>query len=240
MSYLMLVRVAPDADPAPADADPTAWVEATTGRRVMGERLRPTDDATCVRVRDGQVLVTHGPFVEVSEQIAGFDLLDVADLAEAVEIAATHPVARFGALELRELQEPDPAVLGELAALGPAEPPEPGAPVDATFLLLMAAEPGAPEAGPDDAGLPMDWIRRWSERDADRGGEPLRPVAEAATVRVRDGEVRVTRGPFAELAEYVAGYNLLDVPDLDTAIQAAAEHPGARLGVIEIRPLWPF
>lgn len=244
MIYLMLVRVGADADPDPADADPSAWVAATeaAGQRLHGERLRPPQDATCVRVREGRTMITHGPFVEVTEQIAGFDLLEAADLDEAIAIAAAHPVARFGALELRELEAPeDPATAAQLAELAPHG--DAGGD-DATYLLLMGSEPGAPSLAdadvPDEGGLPMAWIHRWGERDADRGGAPLRPASEAATVRVRDGRTLVTRGPFAELAEHVAGYNLLAVADLDEAIEAAAEHPGARLGVIEIRPLWPF
>lgn len=248
MTYLMLVRVPAFAGPGPEEDDPEDWVETTNaaGQRIMGERLRPTDDATCVRVRDGRTLVTHGPFVEVTEQIAGFDLLEVADVDEAIAVAARHPVARFGALELREMvTATDPAVLAQLAELAPPPEREPGDDrVDATYMLLMAAEPGAPTVEeaqiPDEGGLPMTWIRRWGEADADRGGAPLRPPAEAVTVRVRDGQTLVTRGPFAELAEQVAGYNLLDVADLDTALEAAAEHPGAHLGVIEVRPLWPF
>ena len=234
MSYLLLVRVGPDADPTPEESDPTAWVESveSAGQRLVGERLRPVEDATCVRVRDGRTIVTHGPFVEVAEQVGGFDVLAIDDLDEVVAVATRHPVATFGALELRELEAHEPV---------PGVDPGPGDGVpDATYLLLMGAEPGAPAPEPDEGGLPVDWIRRWGERDADRGGSPLRPPSEAVTVRVKDGAPVVTRGPFADLAEYVAGYNLLKVPDLDTAIQAAAEHPGARLGVIEIRPLWPF
>lgn len=248
MTYLMLVRVPADATPTPQEGDPEDWVETTNaaGQRIMGERLRPTDDATCVRVREGRTLVTHGPFVEVAEQIAGFDLLEVADVDEAIAVAARHPVARFGALELREMvTESDPEVLAQLAELAPPPERERGDDrVDATYMLLMAAEPGAPSVDevdlPEKGGLPMGWIRRWGEADADRGGAPLRPATEAVTVRVRDGHTLVTRGPFAELAEQVAGYNLLNVADLDTAIEAAAEHPGALLGVIEVRPLWPF
>lgn len=105
MRYLMLVHVDPSADPGPAaaDADPNAWVDDVTSRgiRVTGDRLRPAADATTVRVRDGRTLVTDGPFAEVHDVIGGFDLLEAADLEEAQAVAAAHPVARFGAIELR-------------------------------------------------------------------------------------------------------------------------------------------
>lgn len=102
MRYLMLVRVDPDIDPAD-DGDPTAWVEDVTARgiRVAGDRLRPAEEATAVRVREGRTLVTDGPFAEVREQIGGFDLIDAADHAEAVAVAAAHPAARLGTIELR-------------------------------------------------------------------------------------------------------------------------------------------
>ena len=71
------------------------------GKRLIGDRLRPVEDATTVRVRSGELLVTDGPFTESKEWIVGFDVLDCADLDEAIEIASKHPVARSGRLELR-------------------------------------------------------------------------------------------------------------------------------------------
>ena len=72
-----------------------AWVEEMDGRgvRVLGQALRPVSDATTVRVRGGDVLVADGPFAETKEQIVGFDVLECADLDEAIEVASKHPVA---------------------------------------------------------------------------------------------------------------------------------------------------
>jgi hypothetical protein len=80
------------------------WVDEMDARKVrlMGHQLRPLAEATSVRVRDGQILVVDGPFTETKEVVAGFDLLECASLDEAIEVAAKHPVARFGRLELRE------------------------------------------------------------------------------------------------------------------------------------------
>jgi hypothetical protein len=61
--------------------------------------------ATTVRVRNGQLLVSDGPFAETKELIVGFDLLDCADLDEAIEVARTHPMARGGRIELRPLAD---------------------------------------------------------------------------------------------------------------------------------------
>ncbi|GAA4976373.1 hypothetical protein GCM10023257_11760 [Streptomyces hyderabadensis] len=79
------------------------WVADVDGRgkRIVGERLQPLSDATRVRVSRGQVLVTDGPFTESKEWICGFDILECEDLDEAIAIAARHPMARDGKLELR-------------------------------------------------------------------------------------------------------------------------------------------
>jgi hypothetical protein len=83
--------------------DTEAWVEEMDRRgiRLQGDRLRPDSDATTVQVRGGEVLIADGPFAETKEQIAGYDILECADLDEAIEVASKHPVARFGTLEVR-------------------------------------------------------------------------------------------------------------------------------------------
>jgi hypothetical protein len=63
-------------------------------------------DATTVRVRDAEVLLSDGPFAESKEQIAGFDIIECADLDEAIEVAAKHPVAAFGSIEVRPFWQP--------------------------------------------------------------------------------------------------------------------------------------
>jgi hypothetical protein len=69
------------------------------------------------------------------------------------------------------------------------------------------------------------------------GGEPLQPVSTATTVRVRDGKVTRTDGPFAETREQLGGYYVVEAKDLDEATDIARRIPGARYGCIEIRPL---
>jgi hypothetical protein len=75
------------------------------GVRLEGDRLRPVSDATSVRVRGGEVLVTDGPFAEAKEQIAGYDVIECTDLDEAIEVASKHPMARFGMIEVRPFWE---------------------------------------------------------------------------------------------------------------------------------------
>ena len=69
------------------------------------------------------------------------------------------------------------------------------------------------------------------------GGNQLKPIASATTVRVRDGKRVVTDGPFAETKEQLGGYYLVNANDLDEAIALAARIPGARHGSIEVRPI---
>jgi hypothetical protein len=72
------------------------------------------------------------------------------------------------------------------------------------------------------------------------GGNPLQPVHTATTVRVRDGKVSTTDGPFAETREQLGGYYLVEAKDLDEATRLAARVPGAKLGSIEVRPVMPI
>ncbi len=103
MKYLLLICVDEPIEANPADLDVQPWIEETERRgvRLLGDRLRPASDATTVRVRDGEVLVTDGPYVETKEQMGGFDIIECADLDEAIEVASKHPIARFGMIEVR-------------------------------------------------------------------------------------------------------------------------------------------
>lgn len=75
-------------------------------------------------------------------------------------------------------------------------------------------------------------------RGASLGGARLRPVADATTVRVRDGETLVSDGPFAETKDFVGGIDIIECADLDEAIVIAARHPYASWGRVEVRPVW--
>ena len=82
------------------DAFTTGAIEA--GVHVGGEGLEPSATATTVQITEGgDAIVTDGPFAETKEQIAGYDVIDCADLDEAIDIAARHPVAAWGTVEIR-------------------------------------------------------------------------------------------------------------------------------------------
>ncbi|HVH10659.1 MAG TPA: YciI family protein [Gemmatimonadales bacterium] len=70
------------------------------------------------------------------------------------------------------------------------------------------------------------------------GGNALQPTATATTLRVRNGRVATTDGPFAETKEQLGGYYLLEAKDLNDALQVASRIPGAREGSVEVRPIW--
>jgi hypothetical protein len=75
------------------------------GKLLAAEPLHPVDTATTVRVRNGQLSVTDGPFAETKEQLAGFYLVEARDLNEAIQIAAKIPPARTGSIEVRPVRE---------------------------------------------------------------------------------------------------------------------------------------
>ncbi|MDO6705524.1 YciI family protein [Photobacterium sp. 1_MG-2023] len=83
----------------------------------------------------------------------------------------------------------------------------------------------------------MDCGESLRSRDYLIGGEALLSVQSATTLRVRNGQVDITDGPFAETKEQLAGFYLLDVRDLNEAIQVASKIPPARYGCVEIRPV---
>jgi hypothetical protein len=102
MRFLMFVCGDESAE-ITTDPDPRRWL-AETPQRIEGDRLRPVSDATTLWPKeDGGTFVSDGPFAETKEQIGGYDIIECADLAEAIEIAARHPVAAFGAIELRPI-----------------------------------------------------------------------------------------------------------------------------------------
>ena len=109
MKYMMFVctDTEPDTDPT-AEPDVELWVSENDarGRRLHGDQLAPTSAATTVRVRNGELLLSDGPFAETKEVIVGYDLLECADLDEAIEVARAHPMARAGRIELRPFVTP--------------------------------------------------------------------------------------------------------------------------------------
>jgi hypothetical protein len=107
MKYLMLVTLDPGRDRADDDLTGTLDVEDwvtkydDAGVRLIGSQVRTAEDATSVTRRRGELLVTDGPYAEAREWIVGFDVLECADLDEAIAVGTKIPAARYGTIEIR-------------------------------------------------------------------------------------------------------------------------------------------
>src|SRR5271170_1781511 len=110
------------------------------------------------------------------------------------------------------------------------------------LLLIYGVEANFAKMNPQDLASMVEEYGKFTQEIAKsghyRGGERLKPVAAATTVRVRDGKRVTTDGPFAETKEQLAGFYMIDANDLDEAIAVAARIPGARIGSIEVRPIF--
>jgi hypothetical protein len=245
MKYLMLHSVDHDT-PAEAAARATpealdAWIEEMTARGLLleGSKLQPVSDATTIRAPGGRAVVTDGPFAETKEQVSGYDVIDCPDLDSAVAVAAAHPTTHVGSIEVRAFAPgmPDPVV------------PQSPAQGKYRYLMLVCADMRRAMAAAAEAGRAADTgadadegngdVDAWIDDLGDRRlyGWALELPDRAVTVRRVDDRIVTTDGPFAETKEQIAGYDLLECSDLDEAISAAASHPVAGGGVIELRPL---
>ncbi len=111
MNYVLLIcddeSVSPTNEELAADPVHQAWSEDLDrrGAEIHGLRLRPAVDATTVRVRGDETLISDGPFAETKDVVGGVVVVECADLDEAIAIAAGHPYARWGGVEIRPVWE---------------------------------------------------------------------------------------------------------------------------------------
>ena len=111
------------------------------------------------------------------------------------------------------------------------------------FMLILAEDPGlvvTDEQRQDAVQRVGEYAMSLLGDGTLKGGAPLRPVAEARRIRTRDGRQRVLDGPFAESKEVIAGYFVIEAPDLDTAVKIAAACPNAEFGSVEVREIVPM
>lgn len=110
------------------------------------------------------------------------------------------------------------------------------------LCLIYGVESVVAAMAPDEMQKFMGEYNAFTESVKKNGqylaAERLRPVQTATTVRVRDGKVSTTDGPFAETKEQLGGFYLIEARDLNEAIQSASRIPSARYGSIEVRPVW--
>jgi hypothetical protein len=109
------------------------------------------------------------------------------------------------------------------------------------YMLMFWVDESAEVTADEDAGM-MIAVKAWVEDMTGRGvvvsGGALDSVSQARIVRVRDGELLVSDGPFAETKEQIGGYDVVECADLSAAVELAAGHPLARAATVEVRPFW--
>jgi hypothetical protein len=209
---------------------------AARGQYIDAAPLESVTTAVTVRVRDGQPLVTDGPFAETTEQLGGYFMLDLDDLDEAIAVATRLPPAKKGTIEIRPLLALDGLPPGRSV-------PAAGKQSAAPFLLLCYDDEAAwRAAGPEAHRAAMAEAAALCRQLDDAGtylsASPLHPAATATCVRVRDGQRSVIDGPFAETHEVLGGYYLILAESGAAAVRIAARHPGARVGAVEVRPVF--
>jgi len=237
MKYLLFICA--DELPAPEDLavlqrECPGWVEEMDRRgvRLFGRELDLPKTAKTVRVRDGETLVTDGPFAETKEFVAGFDVLECADLDEAIEVSAKHPSSWFQAIEIRPFVEG--LGLGDEAERFARGDDSRGVP----YCLMLCLD-GIPAAPAVEEAVRRDgqaWQHDLETRGLQVFGHPLQHKDTATTVRVRDGETVLSDGPFIETKEFIGGIDVINCAGREQAIEIAAAHPLARHHMIEVRP----
>jgi hypothetical protein len=109
------------------------------------------------------------------------------------------------------------------------------------YMLLFWVDEAAEATADEDAAMMIavkSWVEDMTERGVRLHGGPLRSAGEAKIVRMRDDEMLVSDGPFAETKEQIGGYDVVECADMDAAVLVAARHPLARSARVEVRPFW--
>ena len=187
-----------------------------------GDALAP--QSTGVRITGGPdaAIVTDGPFAEGAEVAGGYYVFEAENLDEALALARDIPAAKYGGVEVWPMVHFSPA----------------RAPLSSdSWLALLLEPPGAtvePGTPQWDEGIKAHTEFGKIAGDRAVGGAPLHPPTTATTVRVRDGEVLLTDGPYAEGAEVANGFYYINAADRDEAVKVASMIPAT---TVELRRL---
>ncbi|MCC5953169.1 MAG: transcription initiation protein [Acidimicrobiia bacterium] len=235
MRYLVLLydneAAAPEYGTPEWDADLAGYAafdELAGDAVVGGEALHGSATARTVRHDGTSVRVTDGPFAETTEVLGGFYVLEAPTLDDVIELARRIPVVTQGAIEIRPLaQWIDP----------PTDSP---APEGTTRYLATMHGPETAADTPNSAewDAAIDAHQAFGEiaGDAIVGGGAVHPTSTATTIRMRDGELIVTDGPFCEATQIVGGFYLLRSTD-DSVMELASAIPVNDGGAVEVRPV---
>lgn len=243
MRYLALLGGDESAVPEPGTPERDAihggyvrFAQLAADAILGGDALQPAATARTLRHGDGdrggvdataEPLVTAGPYAETSEVLGGYYVLEADDLDAAIALAREIPMASHGWVALR------PLVLWQAPAAREV------APGSRHLAVLYGKEtpgdvPGTPEWDAEAAEH-----GRFAEvaGDALLAGGALHPVDTTTTVRVVDGELLVTDGPYSETAEVVGGFYVLTAPSAEEAVAVAARIPTGPGGAVEVHPI---
>jgi hypothetical protein len=223
--FALLISKERDRTPQEREAEMAAYrsfhVKAASAIR-GGDAL--TSAATAVRITGGPdaPVITDGPFAEGAEVAGGYYVFEAENLDEALALARDIPAAKSGAVEIWPMAGPGP------------EPQ----PLEGTNWIALLLEP--PER-PAEPGSPFweSMVALHQEFGAAAGqhirsGAGLHPPSTATTVRVRDGEVLITDGPYVEGAEVANGFYVLSAADRDEAVKLASMIPASTVVVRQL------
>jgi hypothetical protein len=214
------------------------------GRYAGSEALGPARSARTLRSSGGKPVATQGPFAESREQLGGFYVIEAADLDVAIEAASQCPALKTIGVGIE---------IRPIAVAGAPEGPPPASCERAShsrYLLAIYRDETAHETAQETANPAQDdeaqqaafmqwgpYIERLRASGQFAGAEPLSPSSSATSLRLRDGKVVLTDGPFAESREHLAGYCIVWARDMDEAVGLASQCPDARQHTIEVRPV---
>lgn len=223
--FALLISREQERKPDDAAAAMAAWesFHAKAGPAIKaGDALAPAAAAAVITGGPDAPVVTDGPFAETAEVACGYYIFEAENLDEALALARDVPVAAFGAVELWPVVhavEPSRRITGN----------------DWLALLLEPADsahtPGTPEW---EAVAAKHAELHAAAGDHIIGGAALHDKSTATTVRVRDGEVLITDGPYVESAEIATGIYLLGAADRDEAVKIASMIPAS---TVQLRQL---
>ena len=244
MRYLALLggdeSVVPEPGTPERDAIHTGYVrfaQLAADAILGGEALQPSATARTIRHGDAErggadtiaePLVTAGPYTETSEVLGGYYVLEADDLDAAIALAREIPMASHGWVAVRPLVMWQAPAAGRTAAPG------------SRYLALMYGK----ESPGDVPGTP-EWDAAAAEHgrfaevagDALLAGGALHPIDTTTTVRLVDGELLVTDGPYSETAEVVGGFYVLTAPTAEEAVAVAARIPTDEGGAVQVHPI---
>jgi hypothetical protein len=202
-----------------------------------GVPLQGASAAKTLRLKDGRLQVTDGPYAETKELLGGFGVLEARDINEAVELISKHPGVKYGPFEIRPFDQ-------ETTDCVTSSNPAPDTPADGQKIVCL----GCFDESTWNALSPseLDSLRKecmvYADVLTERGGTAvsgaaLQGVNSAKTLRYREGKVMVTDGPYAETKEQIGGVAIYRFRDMAQAIEAWSDHPCLRIGdTLELRP----